>query len=314
MSSISLSQVQYVLALHRTGNFSEAAHACHITQSTLSTMIKKLEEQIDITLFDRKTKPIRLTAEGEKLIDQFKVLFHEYDNLIEVIQETRTEYYGTFKIGIIPTLAPFLTPFILKNMVESHPKVKFTFMEITTEEILKLLNLRELDVGLLSTPVIDKTLIQSTLFAEDFLIYDATSTKSDKRKYSVDDIELSRLWLMEESHCMSFQVQKICRLKKSDNLNTNLIYKSGSILSLINLVEANKGMTLIPRIATLHEGILNPDYLHPIVSPSPAREVGTVTHPNFSKKQLLATLEEKILSSVVPSLRKVKDIKIINPM
>ncbi len=314
MSSISLSQVQYVLALHRTGSFSEAANACHITQSTLSTMIKKLEEQIDITLFDRKTKPIKLTAEGESLIDQFKVLYYEYDNLIEDIQETRTEYYGTFKIGIIPTLAPFLMPFILKNMVDSHQKVKFTVMEITTEEILKLLKLRELDVGLLSTPVIDETLIQNPLFAEDFLIYDATAVSTKKRKYTVDDIDLSRLWLLEESHCMSFQIEKICHLKKSDNLDTNLIYKSGSILSLINLVEANNGLTLIPRIATLHKGILNSDYLHPIVSPSPAREVGTVTHPNFSKKQLLASLEEKVLSSVMPILRTVTDVKIINPM
>jgi LysR family hydrogen peroxide-inducible transcriptional activator len=306
--------VQYVLALHRTGSFSEAAKACHITQSTLSTMIKKLEEQIDISLFDRKTKPIKLTVEGESLIDQFKVLYHEYDNLIEVIQETRTEYFGTFKIGIIPTLAPFLMPFILKNMIQSHPRVKFTIMEIPTEEILKLINLRELDVGLLSTPVVDNTLIQRPLFAEDFLIYDATSMKPNKRKYSVDDIDLSRLWLLEESHCMSFQIEKICHLKQSDDHKTNLIYKSGSILSLINLVEANKGLTLIPRIATLHEGILNPDYLHTIVSPSPAREIGTVTHPNFSKKQLLASLEEKVLTSVRPTLSKVNNLKIINPM
>lgn len=313
MISISLSQIQYVLALHRSGSFSEAAEACHVTQSTLSTMIKKLEDHTELIIFDRKTKPIQLTKEGESLINQFKVLGYEYDHLVELIQDTRQELYGTLKIGIIPTLAPFLLPLLLKDLISSHPHVKFTVMEITTDEIIKSIEVRELDIGILSIPIADSHLIQKTLFAEDFLIYDGRSKKKKPQQYAVEDIDISRLWILEESHCLSSQIKQICYLRESHLRDQNLIYKGGSILSLIKLVEANKGITLIPRIAMIQDNLLNPDYIYKISAPSPAREIGILTHPNFTKTQLLKSLEEKIMECIAPILKGINEIEIIKP-
>ncbi len=313
MLSISRSQIQYVLALDRTGSFSEAADYCFVTQSTLSTMIKKLEDQIVLRLFDRKSKPITLTPEGRALIDQFKIIHHEYENLSELIQETRDELYGTLKIGIIPTLAPFLLPLFLDKLITNHPDINFTVHEITTSEIVHLLKMRELDVGILSIPIADSGLVQKSLFKEDFLVYDANESKNKRKKYKVDEIDVSRLWLLEESHCMSNQIGKICQLRKNRKLNKNLVYRSGSILSLLQLVKSNQGLTLLPRLATLHKSIIDEHYLSSLESPSPAREIGIVTHPNFTKKRLLIFLEEEILTAVEPVLKKYKELNVVDP-
>lgn len=127
MSSITINQIKYVLELERTGSFSEAADKCFVTQSTLSTMVKKLELSLGIELFDRKKKPIQLTLEGQRLITQFKVVFNESENLLEMVQETKEEYQGSLNIGIIPTLAPFLLPLFLDKVVKNFPKLNSAY-------------------------------------------------------------------------------------------------------------------------------------------------------------------------------------------
>ena len=137
MISISISQLKYVLALHKTGSFSKAAELCFITQSTLSTMIKKMEDQMGFKIFDRTSKPISLTDEGHALITQFKVLNHEFEILEEIVQETKEEMYGTLSIGIIPTLAPFLLPLFLDKLVSTYKEIKFSiYNEIHTKHRL----------------------------------------------------------------------------------------------------------------------------------------------------------------------------------
>lgn len=313
-SSISISQIQYVLALAKTGSFSEAAEQCFVTQSTLSTMIKRLENQIDLKIFERKSKPIALTPEGNMLIDQFKVIYHEHENLKELIQETKEEFHGTLKIGIIPTLAPFLLPLFLDSLITSYPNVNFSIDEITTSEITKRIKLRELDIGILSIPIDEKGIDQKRLFVEDFLVYDSRRKKSKAKKYKIKDIDINRLWLLEESHCLTTQIEKICHLSKLNKSNQNLVFKSGSILSLLELVNMNEGITLLPRLASKNKNLVNEKYLFPIESPSPAREIGTITHSNFTKKRLLNVLENEIMKAVPQNLKKSKKVEIIKPL
>ena len=314
MTSISISQIKYALALEKTGSFSEAASSCFVTQSTLSTMIKKLEDYIDIKIFDRRTKPLSLTSEGKTLINQFKLINHEYENLTEIIQNTKDELSGNLKIGIIPTLAPFLLPLFLDKLVSKYPKINFAIYEITTNEIVNLIKLREIDLGILSIPINDKTLDQKSLFKEDFLVYDTGESLKNNHKYKVDDIDISRLWLLEESHCLTNQIGKICHLKKKSPTNQNLEYKSGSILSLLQLVKLHKGVTLLPRLATMNKSLVKEKYLYPIVNPKPARDIGVVSHPNFAKKRLLHLFEAEIIKAVKPVLKKLSKLEIINPL
>jgi len=313
MLSISPNQIQYVLALDRTGSFSEAASACFVTQSTLSTMIKKLENQMEVRLFDRSSKPIKLTEEGKILISQLKVINSEYENLFELVQETKNEFHGTLKIGIIPTLAPFLLPLILDNLIQAYPNIVFNINEITTNEILNRLKTRDIDIGILSLPIEDSEFLQTSLFKEDFLVYDAGNASRKNKKYKIKDIDISRLWLLEEGHCLSSQIGKICHLKKKQIANGKLVFNSGSILSLLELVNANKGITLLPRLATTHSNIVDQKWVHNLQSPVPVRDIGLVTHKSFLKRRLFTLLEMEILQSVNPILKKLRNSKVIDP-
>jgi len=313
MPSITLNQVKYVLTLAKTGSFSVAAEQCFVTQSTLSTMVKKMETQLDLQLFDRKSKPIVLTQEGLKLIDQFTILNQEYENLLELIQETNEEFRGTLKIGIIPTLAPFLLPLFLDKLVSNYPKVNFSIKELTTEEITQRIRLRELDIGILSLPIIAENTIQKVLFKEDFLIYDLRNAKNSRQRYKISEIDVNRLWLLEESHCLTSQIEKICHLKARGNTNLNLEFVSGSILSLLELVHMNKGMTLLPRLATLQKNLINPKYVSQLEKPIPVREIGVITHTNFTKKRLLKILGNEISQAVKPIFRQRSESVVIHP-
>ncbi len=311
ITSISINQIKYVLALDKTGSFSKAAESCFVTQSTLSTMIKKLEQQFELQLFDRKSKPIRLTQEGQILINQLRVIHREFEILQELVEKSNKEFHGSFKIGIIPTLAPFLLPLFLNNLINAYQGVNFIVHEITTNEIVRRLKERDLDIGILSLPIIDKELFQKTLFNEEFLVYDAGGHIQEQKKYVINDIDIARLWLLEESHCLSNQIEKICHLKKMKKTSVNLEFKSGSILSLLELVNMNRGITLLPKLATLNKSLVNEGFVYGIKNPIPAREIGIVTHPNFAKKSLLQVLEKEILIAVKPILKQNKKLNII---
>ena len=240
MMSISHSQIKYVTALVKTGSFSEAAKQCFVTQSTLSTMIKRLEDHLDLKLFDRQKKPIELTREGKKLIHQFKILENEYQNLFDLFNETKGDFHGTLKIGIIPTLAPFILPLFLDKVNVKYPNLNLEINEITTNEIQNRLRIRDIDMGLISIPIEDDELDQISLFKEEFLVYDAGKRSRNTKRYKIDDIDLTKLWLLEESHCLSSQIGKICQLKNDWDFDGNVKLQSGSILSLLELVKLKK--------------------------------------------------------------------------
>ena len=312
--SITITQIQYVLALHEKGSFSEAADYCHITQSTLSTMVKKLENEIGFQLFDRKSKPIKLTNEGKALITQCRITQNEYSNLLHSIDELKKKYSGTLKIGVIPTIAPFLLPLFLDQLVTRYPEVNFIISELTTQHLIDDIESRELDIGILSLPITNKKLIQRNLYCEDFLVYDTRMKKPSKEKhYAIEEIDTSRLWLLEEGHCMTHQIEHICQLKSRRKINGNLVYKSGSILSLLELVNQNGGITLLPRLATSKGHLFNGDYFFTIADPIPVRQIGIISHPNFFKRGLLSQIESIIIESVQPYLIKNTSVNVINP-
>ena len=313
IASITPTQIKYVLALSEEGSFSKAAEKCFVTQSTLSTMVRKMESQLELNLFDRKQKPIKLTVEGQLLVDQLKTIYHEYENLEELIQETKKEFYGTCKIGIIPTVAPFLLPLFLDKMIKAYPNIHFSINEITTNEIASRIKSRELDVGILSLPLGDKELTEKSLYFEEFLVYDTSTQRSRNKKYKVKEIDVNRLLLLEESHCMANQIEKICHLRANRKITNNLVYNSGSILSLLELVNVNKGITLLPRLATIRKSFVDEKYLHAMESPIPVREVGFIMHSNVSKKRIIKVLQNEILEAVKPILNGKKKIKIIKP-
>ena len=313
MLSISHNQIKYVIALAELGNFSLAADRCFVTQSTLSTMIKKLEDQLDLKLFDRSYKPVVLTAEGEKLIDQFRVIENEYDRLAELCEQTKVGFYGTMKIGIIPTLAPFLLPLFLDRLSSQYPSLNLEINEITTHEIVSKLKLREIDIGILSIPLDEPDLTQDSLFNEEFMVYDTRRPSNKSKAYKIKDIDISKLWLLEESHCLSSQIGKICQLKNEWKSEGNLKLMTGSIFSLLELVKLKKGITLLPKLATFNKKVLDPKCIYRLEKPIPVREIGLVTTASFVKKKSYDLIKDEILKSVKPLLGKEKSYTGIAP-
>ncbi|WNJ16438.1 LysR substrate-binding domain-containing protein [Pontibacter sp. G13] len=296
---MNIQQVEYVIAVGELKSFGQAAEKCHITQSTLSTMVGRFEEEIGVTIFDRKTKPISITQEGHEIIRQLRIISREIDTLQEVVQSLKGELAGSLSIGVIPTVAPYLLPLFVQDLVQHLPKVKVVISEMTTEKIIGKLLTRELDIGILSTPINHPDLVETELYEEPFYLYDQAGGLHEGT-YAVGEIDLARLWLLEEGHCMRTQAVKICDLSKQKLPEANLEYRSGTIDTLMKFVRRNRGTTLLPYLATLDlpEGERN--YIRPFQAPVPARTIGLITHRHFVKRVMLDRLRQEIMNHVGP--------------
>lgn len=298
---MNVQQLKYVISVGKCLSFGNAAEECFVTQSTLSTMVARFEDEIGITIFDRKTKPITITLEGEVVINQLKMVMKELGNLEEIVNDLKGEDSGTLRIGVIPTVAPFLLPLFLNDFIKKYPKINFEISEITTEKIISELENRAIDIGILSTPLNHSDLIETSLYNEPFFLYDRADAKPGKVK-DISKIDMSRLWLLEEGHCMRTQVETICSLKKKQALNWNMEYKSGTVDTLMRFVKKTEGVTLLPLLATLDFIEEDRKYLKTFKAPVPVRAISLVVHQHFVKRKILKELTKEIKNAVKPLL------------
>lgn len=300
---MNIQQFQYILAVAETKHFEAAAEKCFITQSTLSTMISKFEDEIGIQIFDRKKKPVELTTEGLAIIEQLKIITKDIGHLKELVNETKGEIKGDLSISVIPTVAPFLLPLFLQDFAKQFPFLKITVREQTTNEIVNQIKSRQLDIGIISIPVYDKDLLEYDLYNEPFVFYDAE--KKRKKPVSVNTIDSSNLFLLEEGHCMRTQVLKLCENLNKGKSKLNFEYKAGSIDSLLRFVKSNKASTLLPYLSTLDFTSREREHLSHFSTPLPYRSIGLITHRHFVKKRLLDILQKEIIAKTLPVLPKV---------
>ena len=294
---MNIQQFQYVLAVAETRHFETAASKCFITQSTLSTMISKLEEEIGIKIFDRKKKPVELTTEGKLLIEQLKTIIKDIQQLEELTKEIKGEIKGNLSISVIPTIAPFLLPLFLQDFATQFPDLNIVVKEETTKEIIRQIKSRELDIGIVSTPLNDADINEIELYNEPFVFYDAKNTLL--KTTSVTKINMTNLCLLEEGHCMRTQIIKLCEMHKKDfSTNLNFEYKAGSIDSLLRFVKVNKASTLLPYLAQIDFTKNEKNHISEFSPPIPFRSVGIVTHRHFVKKKISGMLQQAIQSKV----------------
>lgn len=304
---MNIQQFQYILAVAEYKHFELAAEKCFITQSTLSTMISKFEDEIGIQIFDRKKKPVQLTNEGILIIEQLKTITNNIDQLQELVKEVRGEVKGNFTVSVIPTVAPFLLPLFLQEFAAKFPSLNIKVKEETTSEIIKKLKSRELDIGILSTPLDDKDLIEIKLYDEPFVFFDASEVVN--KSISMKKIKMKNLYLMEEGHCMRTQVLQLCDLsKKHVGTKLNFEYTAGSIDSLLRFVKANKATTLLPFLSVIDFSETEKMHLSQFSSPVPYRTIGLVVHRHFVKKKLLEILQKDIMNNISLVINKI-DIK-----
>lgn len=291
---MNLQQLEYVVAVEKHRHFGKAAASKFVTQPTLSAMIQKLEEELAIQIFDRKKYPVAPTAEGVQVIEHAKLVLQEAGRLMAYAKEVKGEIAGDLRMGIIPTLAPYLLPLFLKPFAEQYPQLKIFIKEMVTEDIMVHLKSGELDMGLLVTPLEDNALKEFPLFYEAFYAYAAKSEKLGNKKYILPkDINIDRLWLLEEGHCFRNQIFNLCELKR-DQVNTNnLHYEAGSIETLINLVDRHEGVTIIPYFATLNLNEEQKKNIRAFVE-EPVREISLVVSHTYPRQKLLERVQEAI--------------------
>lgn len=309
---MNLQQLEYIVAVDTHRHFEKAAQHCFVTQATLSMMIKKLEQELGVVLFDRSRQPVIPTEIGKNIIEQARTVLRETEQLKQLSQAAKPGSQGSLKVGIIPTLAPYLLPLFLTIFLKKYPSVKLKITEQTTEHLLSLLATDKLDVGIMATPLTEKGFTEKHLFYEEFKVYVADGNKSFRKKYILaEEIDVNKLWLLEEGHCLRSQVLNLCEIQKQQAIVHHLDYETGSIESLLKISEMNGGITIVPALATLHFNKEQKEKLRHFKSPVPVREISLVTYRHFMKKGLLQVLEKEITQAVKKYLPKKEETDVV---
>jgi LysR family hydrogen peroxide-inducible transcriptional activator len=302
---MTLVQLEYIVAVDTYRSFIGAAEKCFVTQPTLSMQVQKLEEMLNVKIFDRSRQPVTPTEIGATIIEQARIVLQESHKIKEIINSQQQDIAGELKVGIIPTLAPYLLPQVIASMMEKYPGLKLQIWEYTTEDIIHHLKTGVLDCGVLATPLIDESILEDPLFYENFVTYISKNSKLFRKKaIDPEDLEAENIWLLNERHCMRAQVLNICRTTQENRLQ-GLTYNTGSVETLIKMVDMNNGATIIPELALAELSNKQLSKIRPFKSPEPVREISLVTHKNFIKKRMLNAFKEEILL-VVPKTMKHK--------
>ncbi|HET9486891.1 MAG TPA: LysR substrate-binding domain-containing protein [Chryseosolibacter sp.] len=290
---MNVQQLEYIVALDIHRNHAKAADHCHVTQPTLSMMVKKLEGELGVKIFE-KGHPLKPSPSGEIIISRARQILQEIKNLKEFVRNEKDSIEGEFRLGVIPTLAPYLLPRFLNEFLENNPGTSFTVIEMQTEEIIKNLKTGRLDVGILVTPLDDREIREIPVFYEPILLYTSQSLKYYQQdKVNLKSLSTENLLLLEEGHCFRGQVMNLCPAKGT-RTHRQLNYQSGSFETLKAMVDNDYGYTLIPELAvdTKRRQVKH------FTSPEPVREVSLAVQIGFVKEMLLIKLREAILKAI----------------
>ncbi|GAB3885459.1 hydrogen peroxide-inducible genes activator [Spirosoma agri] len=299
---MTLSQLDYIVAVDTHRHFATAADSCHVTQPTLSMQIHKLEDELGILVFDRSKQPVVPTEAGQAVLAQAREVLRAARRIPEIVSESKNDFQGDLKIGIIPTLAPYLLPYFIGEFIETYPAVSVQIQELVTEQIIERLRNGLIDVGLVVTPLAENGITEIPLFKEPFVVYAADShLLANKDFIDPQDLHTDGLWLLTEGHCFRNQVMNLCGADRKAN-GTALRYETGSLETLIKLIDKQDGFTLLPYLATLDMDETRRTRIRSFSDPQPVREVSLVMHRSFLKRKLINALKQEILDHLPDEL------------
>ena len=297
-------QLEYIVAVDTYRHFASAAEHCFVTQPTLSMQIQKMELELGVKIFDRSKQPVVPTEIGQQLVEQAKRILSEKNMIDELVQIKKGILTGELKIGIIPTLAPYLLPLFIQQFTSKHPQVRLIVSELTTEKIISGLKESRIDVGILVTPLNETGIKEHVLFYEELLVYVSKNNPVYNKTFVLpQDIDPNKLWLLEEGHCFRSQILNLCELRKVGRGSNNFEYEAGSFETLRRMVELNDGITVLPQLATFDLNSNQQQLVRQFRRPAPMREVSMVVHRDFVKKRLIDVLKTEIMDSVPDKIR-----------
>jgi LysR family hydrogen peroxide-inducible transcriptional activator len=309
---MTLVQLEYIVALDMLKHFARAAEHCHVTQPSLSMQIQKLEEELGIKIFDRSKQPVTPTEMGMPVIEQARRVLAERNTLLQQLQHRRGVVTGELRIGIIPTLAPYLLPLFVKSFAKKYPAVRLVVQEMMTDNIIKALRDGKIDAGILVTPLQEAGIKEHVLFYEELMVYVSKKHSIYNKTYVIpQDIDADSLWLLEEGHCFRSQIVNLCELKKLSRENSSFDYEAGSIETLRRMVEVNEGITIMPELATLGMSSREKLMVRRFKKPAPMREVSLVAHRDFMKQKLIELLKMEIIKTLPEKINNNKPNRIV---
>ena len=294
---MTLQQFEYIVALEKFRHFTKAAEYCNVTQPTLSAMIQKLEEELEVKIFDRSQQPIAPTAAGLLVIKQAKEALVQAEQIRNIVQEQKQDVAGKFTLGILPTIAPYLLPRFISVLMKKYPKLELRIAEMKTHEIKRALLNGEIDAGVLADIEDLEEYNISHLFYEQYMAYVSKSCPLyEKQLVKSSDLQNHQLWLLDEGHCFRDQMVKYCQIKSAQD--SQMTYSLGSIETFMRMVESGCGVTFIPWMAAQQLSESQKELVRPFAIPIPSRRLVMATNKNFIRHTILSAIIEEIQSSV----------------
>ncbi|ERM84126.1 transcriptional regulator [Rhodonellum psychrophilum GCM71 = DSM 17998] len=294
---MTIQQLEYIIAVDKHRHFGNAAESCFVTQPTLSAQVNKLEKELGVILFDRSKMPVIPTEIGATIIEQAKKVTSHSKGIFELVSQLKGDVSGVIKIGIIPTLAPYLLHRFIRVFLEKYPNVQLQVEDLITEEILKRLKNDEIDLGIIVTPLEEPGFLEKPMFYEKFYAYlskDHPLLKKDR--LDIKDLENADMWVLQQGHCFRDQVLNLCNKTKFHRMNFH--YESGSLEGLKNMVNKYQGITLLPELATFDLTEEEKLRLRRFDKEEPIREVSIILTRSFLKKKLVELLYNEITASI----------------
>ncbi|WP_224482660.1 LysR family transcriptional regulator [Robertkochia aurantiaca] len=310
---MTITQLQYVLAVAEYKNFTLAAEKSFVTQPTLSMQIQKLEDELDILIFDRSKKPIQLTEVGHKIVEQARNIVNESFRIKDIVDQEKGYIGGEYRLGVIPTIMPTLLPLFLKNFIKKYPKIHLKVEEENTETLIEKLEDGHLDAAIAATPLEKDNIREKVLYYEPFVAYiPADHRLRDMNKISVPDLDLDDILLLEDGHCFRDGVINLCNANR-DMAGRRFNLESGSFETMLKLADEGLGMTLLPFLHTLDLCEDQKKNLKYFEEPNPAREVSIIYHKSELKMHITEALKDTI-AGVIRGAIAFHNVKIVSPL
>lgn len=310
---MTITQLQYVLAVAEYRNFTLAAEKSFVTQPTLSMQVQKLEDELGVLIFDRSKKPIKITEAGLKIVSQAKNIVNEAERIRDIVDQEKGFIGGEYTLGIIPTVMPTLLPMFLKAFINKYPKVNLIIKEQSTNSLIRNLQDGHIDAGIAATPLEIEFIKERPLYYEPFVGYIPPNHRLGKvTSIKAEDLDISDILLLQDGHCFREGVINLCKASKNF-ANDHFQLQSGSFETLVNLANEGLGMTLLPYLNTLQLDEAKKKYLKYFGKPTPAREVSLIYHKKELKIQITDALRE-VISGIVRGAIAFQDVKIISPV
>jgi LysR family hydrogen peroxide-inducible transcriptional activator len=297
---MNLRDLKYIIAVAETQHFGKAAERCFVSQPTLSGQIKKLEEELGVAIFERTNRSVEITPVGETIVTHARQMMEQAEVIQQLARAHQDPLAGPLRIGAIPTLSPYLMPLILMPLKKQYPQMKLVLSEELTDNLLERLHNHEIDAALLATPVEEPDLESMPLFDEPFWVaFPRKHHFYTQEKIRLKDLDEENLLLLAEGHCLAQQTMDICHIKEREAQGEMADLRAASMETLIQLVGAGYGITLVPALAlggslTSGTGVVT----HPLKSKKATRRVSLVYRESFPRQEALQAFAQTILANL----------------